>query len=175
MKKLSSNLGAAALLAGALLLPAALRAEKDGPKGGKPESREDGPRGKWKEKLGLTEEQEAKLKGLRRAHREESESARAEVKAAVRKLADQLEDKASEKELTATLDRIQAGRKSLHAQREKFEASAAAILTPTQRARMAVAMGRMMERGPGGKRGFGRKHGRGWGEHEDGPRDHDED
>ena len=168
MKRVISTVGAAALLAGALLAPALLRAEDKAEKPAQEEGHHGGMRAKFKEKLGLTDEQESKLKALRRAHREASESAKNDLQAAMRKLGDQLEDKASEKDLSATLDKIKAGRRALRDAQDKFEADAAAVLTPTQRAKMVVAMGRMMK---GGMRGHGgpgmRGHG-GWGEHEGG-------
>lgn len=172
MKRLISMTGAAALLAGALLLPAALRAEDKDKKDAKPEAHEEGGRrGAWlKEKLGITDEQEGKLKTIKRAHREAEEAARSELGAIMRKLSDQLEDKASEKDLSASLDKLKAAHKAMGAEREKFMDSMAQVLTPTQRAKMAVGMMRHMRGGPGG-RGMG--HGRGGkmrgerGEHED--------
>lgn len=168
MKRMISTVGAAALLAGALLAPALLRAEDKADKPAQEEKHRGGMRAMFKEKLGLSDEQEAKLKGLRRAHREASESAKSELKAAMRRLGDQLEDKASEKELSATLDKIKSGRRALRDAQDKFEADSAAVLTPTQRAKMVVAMGHRMKggRGHGFGRG-GRGHG-GWGEHERG-------
>lgn len=134
-------------LAGALLIPAVLRAE------GKPEPR--GEKGgkeafveRMKEKFGISDEQEAKLKAAKRARRDADAAIHAELQASMRKLSDQLEDKAPEKDLSATLDKIVAGRKSLRAEEDKFEAALTSILTPTQRAQMLVAMkGRMGKHG----------------------------
>lgn len=137
MKKLISTVTAAGLLAGALLLPAMIRAE-DHDGGGRQESRLE----RLREKLGISDEQAAKLKAARRATRDATGMARTELKAAMRKLKDQLEDKASEKELAATLERIAAARKAQRAEAEKFEAGLGAILTPIQRAKMLVAMKR---------------------------------
>lgn len=142
MKKLISTMTAAGLLAGSLLLPAMIRAEEHGEKG--KESRLE----KMREKLGISEAQAEKLKAARRAKRDASEATRAELKAAMRKLSDQLEDKAPEKDLAATLERIAAARKEQRAEMEKFEAGMREILTPTQRAKMLVAMKKR-----GGKRG----------------------
>jgi len=146
MKKIISTLTAAGLLAGALLLPATIRAEET-PEGGRREAFQE----RMREKFGITEEQAGKLKAARRARREANAAARAEMKAAMRKLSDQIEDKASEKELSATLDRIAALRKARRAEAEKFEAGLSAILTPNQRARMLVALKRHggMRRGRG--------------------------
>ena len=165
MKRIISTVTAAAMLAGALALPAILRAE------GKPEGQE-GKKGEFaermREKLGISEEQEAKLKTAKRARRDGTEAAMSDVKAAVRKLHDQLEDKASEKDLSATLDKLVAARKAMRAEEDKFEATLSAALTPTQRAKMVVAMAGHM-RGKGGPKG-GRGHG---GPEQDGP-EHDD-
>lgn len=145
MKRLISTMTAAGLLAGALLLPAMIRAEEHG--GGRKEARLE----KMREKLGLSEAQAEKLKAARRARRDASEATRVELKAAMRKLSDQLEDKAPEKDLAATLERIAAARKAQRAEMEKFEAGVREILTPTQRAKMLVAMKK--RGGMRGKRG----------------------
>ncbi len=163
MKRLISMTTAAGLLAGALLLPAMLRAEDK--KDGKAQAHEEGDRAGWREKLGITEEQEGKLKTLRRSHREAEEGAHSELKATMRKLEDQLEDKAPESDLTATLDKLRAQHKKMAEEHEKFMDAMAQVLTPTQRAKMAVAMGRKMHGGPGG--GPGGWHGRGGKPHGD--------
>lgn len=139
MKRIISMMSAAGLLAGALLLPAALHAqgkpEARGEKGGKEAFKE-----RMREKFGITEDQEAKLKAAKRARRDADSATHAELATAIRKLSDQLEDKASEKDLTATLDKIVAGRRAMRAEEDKFEAALTSILTPTQRAQMLVAM-----------------------------------
>lgn len=137
MKRIISTVTAAGLLTGALMLPADLRAEgKPGAgKGGKETFIE-----KMREKFGISEEQEAKLKAARRARRDADAAVHADMQAAIRKLSDQLEDEASEKDLSATLDKILAGRKALRAEEDKFEAALISILTATQRAQMLVAL-----------------------------------
>jgi Spy/CpxP family protein refolding chaperone len=109
-----------------------------------------GPRGRMKETLGLSDEQEGKLKALRRATRDASAELGGKLKASLRRLHDQLEDKASDKELAATLEAVSAARKALSAERERFETGMAAILTPTQRARLLESrLARMHGRGGG--------------------------
>jgi Spy/CpxP family protein refolding chaperone len=156
MKRIISTAAAAGLLAGALMAPALLRAEDKA--GDKPEAHEkgghEGMAERMREKLGISEEQEAKLKTARRARRDKSAVALAELGAATRKLQDQLEDKASEKDLSGTLDRVAAARQALRAEEDRFEATMSSILTPTQRAKMILAMqAHMHGRGPGGMRG----------------------
>ena len=147
-------------LAGALLLPAVLHAE-GGPEGkpgfgGKKEAFKE----RMKEKFGISDEQEAKLKAAKRARRDGMAAVKSEIGAAMRKLSDQLEDKAPEKDLSATLDRIVAARKSMRAEEDKFEAALTSILNPTQRAQMLLAMkGHKMRGGKkGGKMGPGPEH-----------------
>lgn len=157
MKRIISMATAAGLLAGALLLPAALRAEDKPGKGGKEAFVE-----RMKEKFGISEEQASKLKAAKRARRDADAAIHADIQAAMRKLSDQIEDKAPEKDLSATLDKIVAARKSMRAEEDKFEAALTSILTPTQRAQMLVAMkGRMGKRGGkmGGPKRGGPKHG----------------
>jgi Spy/CpxP family protein refolding chaperone len=184
MKRIISMATAAGLLAGALLLPATLRADdkpaasaEKGGKGGK-----EGFAEHMREKFGISEDQEAKLNTERRAKRDASEAAITDLKASVRKLQDQLEDKAAEKDLTATLDKISASHKALRASEDAFEASLSSILTPTQRAKMAVAMaahmgamhGRPGMHGGGWKKGGDHKDGEKGEDHHDGP-GHDDD
>lgn len=160
MKRIISMLTAAGLLAGALLLPAGLRAEgkEGGEKGGKEAFME-----RMREKFGISEEQEAKLKAARRARRDGDAAAQEQIGAAMRKLQDQLEDKAPEGDISATLDRIVAARKTMRSEEDKFEASLTSILTPTQRAKMLLAMkahGGMPGGMHGGKMGGGKPEGK---------------
>jgi Spy/CpxP family protein refolding chaperone len=176
MKRIISTATAAGLLAGALMLPAQLRAE-DKP-GDKRESKEKGGHEEMaahmREKLGISEEQEAKLKIARRARRDKSAVAMTELGAATRKLQDQLEDKVPEKDLTATLDRVAAARQALRAEEDRFEAAAASILTPTQRAKMVLAMkAHMHGRGPGGMHG-GKRGEKGGKDEKEEHEDHDD-
>lgn len=166
MKRIISMATAAGLLAGALLLPAAVRAE-DGPKG-KAAYGKEGFKERMREKFDISEEQEAKLKAARRARRDADAAIHADMQAAMRKLSDQIEDKAPEKDLSATLDKIVAARKSMRAEEDKFEAALTSILTPTQRAQMLVAMKGRMGKKHGGKPRGGRKMG-------DGPKHGDDD
>ncbi len=183
MKRLISTVSAAALLAGALILPAVLRAEDKAEGKGGAHAEKGGPEAmaeRMREKFGLSEEQGAKLKAAHRAKRDAFAASMTEIGTATRKLQDQLEDKASDKDIAATMDKISSVRKAMRADEDKFEASLASILTPTQRAKMMLAMkahmgGGMrggMHGGPhGGMRGHGPKGGEehGGGPGKDGP------
>ncbi|MEK7234554.1 MAG: hypothetical protein AAB268_12115 [Elusimicrobiota bacterium] len=150
MKRIMTMVTTAGLLAGALMLPAMSRAE------GKPESHgEQGGKENFlermREKFGISEEQGAQLKAAHRAKRDVSAASMGEISTLMRKLEDQLEDKAPEKDLAATLDKIVVARRAMRASAEKFEASLTSILTPIQRAKMLVARkehGHRMRGGP---------------------------
>jgi Spy/CpxP family protein refolding chaperone len=62
-------------------------------------------------------------------------------------------------DIKATLDQVAKTRKALEAERDKFDANLASILTPTQRAKMLVARSSW---GAGRRHGFGeRRFGKG--------------
>jgi len=144
---------AALLLSGAA---ATLRAEAG--EGKKTRWSHEGRHERMKEALGLDSKQLDSLKTLRRARRDASSALGAKLKASLVKLRDQLEDKASDKELASTLDSIASTRKALAAEREKFESGLAAILTPSQRARLIARVGHGR-----GMTGMKRRQGRGRG------------
>lgn len=154
MNRIISLATAAALMSGALVLPERLRAED------RPEGAREGFAGRMREKLGISEEQEGKLKAARRAKRDAAAASHAELAAATRKLQDQLEDKAAEKDLSATLAAISAARAAMRVADEKFEAALASFLTPTQRAKMVVAMKGRAMKGMSGRPEHGQRGGK---------------
>jgi len=169
MKRTIAKLAVAA----ALLAGGAARAEKDGSRRTSPGEHGDG----GKAALEWTEGQQDKLKKARRANREAIAKIRGERQAAMRALRDQIEDRAPESALSATLERLAKARRELRAQQDKFEAELASILTPTQRAwfetrrgRRVAMMGMMGEMGRGGPGRGGARHSAG----EDGPDDDEE-
>lgn len=113
---------------------------------------------RWKAELGLTDEQAAKLKDARTAEKEALKPLRRELRDALAKLSDQVEDKASDKDIQASLDRVDRARKALRDEQEKTRAKNAALLTPTQRAKMALAFAKRgrgrMEKGMKGRGGW---------------------
>jgi Spy/CpxP family protein refolding chaperone len=142
------------LVVSASLALSARADEKEGPSGEHPKMERV-----WGEKLGLSKEQEAKLK---QAHEDEAAALkplRRELRDSLAKLHDQLEDKASDKDLQASLDRVEKARKALRDEREKAREKTATILTVQQRARIALMMG---EHGMG-EHGMGRWGGKGGG------------
>lgn len=139
-----------AALAAALLVPGswALRAraneEGEGMHPGMHHEMGEKMAERMKEKLGLTAEQEAKLKDVRKAHLEAMKPLGRKMKDGVKKLEDQLKAKASDAELQATLDSLKAARKEMSAEQERFHESLASFLTPAQQAKMVVWMGHKM-------------------------------
>jgi len=93
---------------------------------------------KMKKKLGLTDEQAAKLKEVWKEKRESVKPARERLKKALEQLRAQVDKKASEADIQASLDEVRASRKELQARREKAMERMDAILTPTQRAKLLL-------------------------------------
>jgi len=124
-----------------------------GEQGGGKRDRGEGPE-RLKARLGLSDEQAAKLKTAMDAHRDGSKAAMDQMRKGMDKLRDQVRGKASDDDVKATLETLKAARKSMREQEEKFEESLASFLTPTQRAKMLMGM-LMHERQRGGPRGRG--------------------
>ena len=107
---------------------------------------------KWQKKLELTDEQSAKLKTLKEEHKAALEPLRNEGKEHVKALRKLLEDpKASDKDISAALEKLQKNHEAVHAERKRFMEKAKGVLTPRQQAKAALML---MKKG--------RMHGR-WG------------
>jgi Spy/CpxP family protein refolding chaperone len=150
-----------AVIAAGLLAAGAVRARADEGKEGK----DGGRRGErvekmMKERLGLSDDQVAKLKTAWKAEKETMKTLREQSKETARKLEDEVRDLASEKEIQATLDQLDANRKSMTAEHQKLEASVASILRPSQRAKMRLLMARRMKHRGHEARGGHEKHAR---------------
>lgn len=137
-----------AALAAALLLagPAAVRAYAHD---------DDAPGAEMKEKLGLTDDQAAKLKSAMESHRESMKGLMRQQRDATAKLHDLLEDKASDEKVSAALDSLKAAHKQIAAAHEKLDETLAGFLTPTQRAKMFLGMMARMHERMGAPRGRG--------------------
>lgn len=128
-------------------------------------------------RLGLTEDQARKMKESMKARREAVRPLREKLREEKRALLELVRDDASEKDIQASLRRLKDLQKSLEAENERFKGKLEALLTPSQQAKMLLAMGKrkarggfeMGGRGDGGRRGMrgewgGRMGGgRGWG------------
>jgi Spy/CpxP family protein refolding chaperone len=95
-----------------------------------------------KKRFGLSDDQAAKLKEAFKAQRETAKPLIDKLRLAQDQLRERVDSKASDKEVQAALDAVSSARATVRAQREKFQSSLASILTPTQRARMELAMAR---------------------------------
>jgi Spy/CpxP family protein refolding chaperone len=120
-----------------------------------------------KERLGITDDQAAKLKAAREAEKAAVKPLREQAKEARRKLEEQVRGLASDKEIQATLDQLDAGRKAMMAEHQKLESAVAAALKPYQRAKLRLLMAEHMKR-------HGRWGGRSEDEHERGHGDRDD-
>lgn len=122
-----------------------------------------GGEGRMKERLGLSDEQAKKLEALREADQKEMKAAHRKVRDLMAKLEDQVEDKASDSAIAATLKELDAAHKDRQAAMEKAKAAREAILSPTQRAKFLLKMrghGMGMGKGMGGEGREKRKGGR---------------
>ncbi|MBI3549300.1 MAG: hypothetical protein HY078_09695 [Elusimicrobia bacterium] len=182
------------LIAAALLLVSAAgapaRAQRD------EDEKEHGEKGehhgraeRWMKRFGLTEEQTKKFHEAQTAGKEAAKPIMEKYKAAQKKLKEQVKSKAVDDEIKKTLEEMTALRKSLHEAVESAKQKAEATLSPTQRAKMILALERGMHRARGSWER--RRHGgdddddrprhrrmRKGGHHEDdkaGPKHHDED
>jgi len=90
--------------------------------------------------LELTKEQKEKLEALMKSEREAIKPLRRKQRDLRIKLADQIEDKAGDSDIKATLADLKANRKALMEQVDKFRAEKETILTPTQQAKMMLWM-----------------------------------
>lgn len=124
---------------------------------------------KMKEKLGLTDAQFEKFKEAKEAMEKAGRPMREDLAAEMARLREQLSNKAEDKDIAATLDKLEKARKGMDAAQDKFKADMALILTPTQRAKML--MGMMGQRHGGMMQGGMRKkmRGKGGGRMKEGP------
>jgi Spy/CpxP family protein refolding chaperone len=144
-----------------------VRAQDDGPpssdqpdqsaqsdQGEQPEHpRENGMASRMKERLGLTDEQSSKFRDAMKAHgaalKKQGELMRDDLK----KLHEDVRSKASDDDLLADLAALKSARKAMAEENEKLQDALAAILTPTQQAKLALGMARMMNQRRQGMRG----------------------
>jgi hypothetical protein len=92
---------------------------------------------KWKDKLGLTDEQVGKLKTAMKARREAIEPLIKQMKESMKKLHEQVKAKASESDIQAVLDEMEQAHQGMRTAMEKYKADTA-FLSATQRAKMIL-------------------------------------
>ena len=145
MKRIICAVIAAGLLSAG---PLARRARAD--EGGKDEAKHGEHIEKMmKERLGLSDDQAAKLKAAFEAEKAATKTLREQAKETSRKLEEEVRGLASDKDIQATLDQLDAGRKAMQAEHQKLEGSLAAVLKPYQRAKMRLLMMARMKKGRG--------------------------
>lgn len=133
----------------------------------KPNSGKGDGHGKWgrfdgfKKRLGLTDDQEAKLKDLFKSRSDEIKPLRDQLEVDRDKLRLLVDKNASESDLTDSMDKISAERETLKTAQEKFRQKMKALLTPKQQAQMMFLRGH--GRGGFGRHGWGGRWG--WGKH----------
>jgi len=136
----------AALVGGFLLGSPSLRAEHKG-EGMKESHHGMGKKGmgkEWKEKMEMTDAQAEKFKALMQAKHEAVMPFRKQAMEDTHKLREQLKNKADDKEIQATMERMEKSHKAIEAEQEKFKAATASLLTPTQRAKLLLHMMKRM-------------------------------
>jgi len=99
---------------------------------------------KMQKKLDLTPEQTAKLKALRDADKETFKPLMEKQKELMKTLSSQVDAKAGDADLQTTLNDLKANREALRQQMEQAQAQKAAILTPTQQAKMLLGQKKRM-------------------------------
>jgi Spy/CpxP family protein refolding chaperone len=103
---------------------------------------------KMQKRLGLSDDQVTKLKAIMDAEKTAMKPLWDKQKDSMKKLHEQVEAKASDDEIKATLADLKAGRKAMMDQREQFQSQKADLLTSTQQAKMLLgAMKRMHPKG----------------------------
>ena len=146
MKRIISAVLAVGLLAAG---PLAGRVRAGEEKGGKDGEHAAHMEKMMKERLGLSDDQAAKLKSAWEAEKAAVKPLRKQAKESRRKLEEQVRGLASDKDIQATLDQLDADRKAMMDAHQKVEATVASVLKPYQRAKMRL----MMARRKGGRSG----------------------
>lgn len=107
-------------------------------KGGDP-SKSDQPRlDMLKEKLGLSDDQVAKLKEVFKNQRESTKPIREKMRADMQELQNKRKAKASDADLKTTLDALAADRQDMQVARQKLQDQIREILTPEQQAKFVL-------------------------------------
>jgi Spy/CpxP family protein refolding chaperone len=130
----------------------------------------EGKGAKMMEKLGLSKEEAAKVQEARKKHRDTMRPLNSKRRDLMEKLEDQVEDKAKDSEISATLGQLEAAQKDIHAAQASHIAEMKTLLTPMQQAKVLLGMKRHM-----GKQMMKRMHGHGDDDEGDDGKDDDRD
>jgi Spy/CpxP family protein refolding chaperone len=102
---------------------------------------------KMKADLGLSDEQVKKLKDSHKSMEEAMKPIHEKSHADMKKLKEQVDAKASDKDIQSTLDDLKKNHEEMEKQEEKHHDDMSSILTPTQHAKMMLAMHEKHEMG----------------------------
>ena len=138
------RLSAASLFAACLAAAPFARADADGPL----DRPAVGADRQWAERLGLDAEQARKFSAAERAKDEREDPLRRRLGSDMLKLRSQLAGNAAESEIQESLADLATVRRALRDRDEAFEAAAASILSPSQRAKLLVWSSLDAPRGP---------------------------
>jgi TolA-binding protein len=92
----------------------------------------------WKEKLGLSADQDRKLVAALESKDTDLQPRRDELRGAMRRLQTQVTENAAEKDVEATLQRLARLRRLIALREDQFDAETASFLTPSQSAKLLV-------------------------------------
>jgi Spy/CpxP family protein refolding chaperone len=137
------RMAAGMVLAISIVAPMVLADEGQGGPGQAPSQTQTpgGPGGgMWKQKLGLSDDQAAKLESAMKAHRAVMQPLREQQRVTLKTLGEQIKSNAGDSAVQATLDQLKALEKSVQVESEKFHQTLASFLTPTQQGKMLVGM-----------------------------------
>jgi Spy/CpxP family protein refolding chaperone len=105
--------------------------------------------GKMKAKLGLTDDQVAKLKAMGEANKNAFKPFMEKERGIIAKLNDQVVNKAPDADIQTTLNDLKANRSAMKEQMEKMQDEKDTILTPTQQAKRILAREKMFKHAHG--------------------------
>jgi len=143
---------------GLMIAPMAMAAEAEKPAGPGHE--------RMGKMLDLTPDQQAKLKTIGEEQRKVMAPLREAMETQMKELKELVDAKADDAKLIAKMDQIKKTRDSIETSQKKFQEQRDAVLTPTQKAKQMLMMGRMGRQGPDGMGPQGgRRH---WGEEKEG-------
>jgi len=128
-----------AAVAAAVLVAPLARAEDDDNKGG----------GEWGRKvmkeLQLSADQKTKIEAINEEQMKTQKPLWESLRAQMKELRDLVKEKAADDKITAKLDQIKATNEQIATNRKTFQGQKEAVLTPMQRAKVVLAVGKWMK------------------------------
>lgn len=137
---------AAVLCVGAMVAQAKAKDEKG-------TWRDDERKARLVERLGLTEAQADKLEAAMKERKKAMRPLRRELRDAMLKLRDQVEDEAGDDAIKGTLERLKKAKRALVDEKDRFLTKVGEIVPPTQSAKLLLARGKLRMHAMGERRG----------------------